>query len=449
MAEKRRDSEPVTQVSLARPGQENTACPQPSGGKRQQASSGQLPPVTAGATDGMLCTATRIRQQRKAGRSMSKRSGQSGSVRLVGCKWYGRYWRDVPGKENRDHAHVVLGEKSSMTKPEAKRKLMDIIAAEGVNTPQHLEKAIKPAVTFNSIADTWEKKRLPMLHASSQFIIPARLRLHVRPFFGHMAIEEICTGTVNDWIGSLSAKGLEPKSVINCWKDFRSVVNWQRKQMDKPKVTWYPDLPELPDVEQRWFTQDEIKRIVDTAEGKYKVLFCLAGHTGMRCGELCALRVEDLKLDHGVIEVTRSVWNGIDGRTKTKAGKRVVYLDSETLKMLRDHIGDRKAGRVFESRTGRSLLSQDINRKFLKPICKRLGIPVGTMHAFRHGRASQMQTAGLPGDFVTSQIGHSSLKVTSIYTHFEHEKKRALAEQLLSCTQSADLYTVAEHAKAS
>jgi len=60
-----------------------------------------------------------------------------------------------------------------------------------------------------------------------------------------------------------------------------------------------------------------------------------------------------------------------------------------------------------------------------------------------------MQTAGLPGDFVTSQIGHSSLKITSIYTHFEHEKKRALAEQLLSCTQDGSLYTIANEAKAS
>jgi len=380
---------------------------------------------------------------------MSRRSGQTGSLTLVGQKWYGRYWRDVPGKENREHPLVVLGEKSSMTKPEARRKLMAIIEAEGVNTPQHLERALKPAVTFNSIADAWEAKRLPLLHSSSQFIIPARLRLHVRPFFGETAIEGIRTGTVNEWIATLTAKSLQPKTIINCWKDFRSVVNWHRRQMDKPKVTWYPDLPELPDVEQRWFTQAEIKRIVDAAEGKYKVLFHLAGHTGMRCGELCALRVEDLKLEHGVIEVSRSVWNGIEGPTKTKAGKRVIYLDSETIKMLRAYIGGRKTGRVFESRSGRPLLSQDIARRFLKPICKRLGMPLGTMHAFRHGRVSQMQTAGLPGDFVTSQVGHSSLKITSIYTHFEHEKKRALAEQLLSCTQSADLYTVANHAKAS
>lgn len=52
-----------------------------------------------------------------------------------------------------------------------------------------------------------------------------------------------------------------------------------------------------------------------------------------------------------------------------------------------------------------------------------------------------MQAAGWPGGFGTSQIGHSSLKITSIYTHFEHEKKRALAEQLLSCTQNGSLYS--------
>jgi integrase len=65
---------------------------------------------------------------------------------------------------------------------------------------------------------------------------------------------------------------------------------------------------------QRWFTQDEINRIVDAAPGQYKMLFRLAGFTGLRCGELCG--VEDVKLDDGVVEVHRSVWNG------SKAGLR-------------------------------------------------------------------------------------------------------------------------------
>ena len=75
----------------------------------------------------------------------------------------------------------------------------------------------------------------------------------------------------------------------------------------------------------------------------------------------------------------------------------------------------------------------------LTPLCNRLGIEAGGMHAFRHGRISYIQASMIPSDFVTSQVGHSSLKITSLYTHFEHEKKRALAEQLLFCTQKGDV----------
>lgn len=49
-----------------------------------------------------------------------------------------------------------------------------------------------------------------------------------------------------------------------------------------------------------------------------------------------------------MIEVKRSVWNGIEGPRKTKAGKRVVYLDSITIQILREHLGIRRAGRVFQ-----------------------------------------------------------------------------------------------------
>jgi len=374
---------------------------------------------------------------------MSKRSGQSGSVRLVGSKWYGRYWRDVPGSDKREHPAVILGEKPSMTKPEARHKLMGIIEEQGINKPQHLEKALKPAVTFNSIADAWEAKRLPSFHNSSQTITPSRLRNHVRPFFGQMAIEDIRTGTVNDWIRSMEAKGLEPKTVHNVWKDFRAIVNWHLKQLDKPKVCWYPDLPALPDEEQRWFTQVETRQIVEAATGQYKALFHLAGYTGLRSGELVGLRVEDLKLEHGVIEVRRSVWNGMEGLTKTKSGKRNVFIDSATIKMLRDFLAGRQAGRVFQSQAGTPLENRDICRRILTPICERLGILPGGMHAFRHGRVSHMQSSMMPGDFVKNQIGHSSLRITSNYTHFEHNQKREMAERLLSCTQNGSLYSIA------
>lgn len=368
---------------------------------------------------------------------MRKRSGQSGSVKLVGTRWVGRYWRDVPGKDKREQPAVVLGDKSTMTKPEARRKLLGILEAEGVNTVAHLERALKPAVTFNHIADDWVTKRLPSLYYSSQIICGARLTKHIRPFFGDMAVEDIKTGTVNEWIAQLN-EVLEPKTTVNTWKLFRAICNWHLRQQDKPKVCWYPDLPALPDYEQRWFTPAEIDMLVNGATGQYKILFRLAGYTGMRCGELCALRVEDLHLDHGVLEVRRSVWEGVEGPPKGRK-RRMVYLDSVTVKMLREYLGNRQSGRVFESRLGTPLVNREINRKVLTPLCKQLGIEQGGMHAFRHGRVSHMQANNIPADFLLGQVGHSSLRVSSNYTHFAHQQKRDMAEHLLSCAQNSQL----------
>lgn len=373
------------------------------------------------------------RQRKGTGRRMSRRSGQAGSVCLVGKKWVGRYWRDTP--EKREHVAVRLGEKPSMRKAAAKLKLKGILESEGINRPTYLETSTRPPVTFDDVYKQWELKKMPDLRYSSRQVISMRLRKHALPFFRERDVETIRTADVNDWIRWLKSKELAPKTVVNCYRDFRAVVNWNRREADRSKVTWYPTLPELPDVEQRWFTPQEATQIIDAAAGQYKVFFRLAAYTGMRCGELCGLRVEHLKLGNGAIEVSRSVWNGVEGPTKTKKGKRVVFIDSVTVQMLRDFLGGRQTGILFQSRVGTPLSCQEINRRVLKPICERLGIPVGTTHAFRHGRASLMQSQGMPADFVTSQIGHSSLRTTSIYTHFAPSQMREMTERLNNCTQ--------------
>ena len=372
---------------------------------------------------------------------MSKRSGQSGSVRLVGQKWYGRYWRDVPGKDKREHPLVVLGNKSEMTKPEAKRALMDIIAKEGVNTAEHLAQAMLPVVpslTFNSVADAWEMKRLPQLKESTQYSAPILNRKYLRPFFGMMAPEAIKTGVINDWIADVTNQGRHPKTVHNLWKQFRAIMNWHAQQNDEPKRAWYPSLPIIPEKEQRWFTQAETRQIVAAAKGPYKVLFHLAGFSGLRSGELSGLHVEDIDFVRGVVRVRRSVWRGLEVSTKTKKGYRDVFIDLTTVQMLKEYLGDRRTGRVFQTKNGTPLENHNIVRQVLKPICKRLGIAPGGMHAFRHGRVSHLQANNVPSDFTKNQVGHSSLRTTSGYTHFTESFFRDTVEKLSgSCTQNA------------
>jgi hypothetical protein len=207
---------------------------------------------------------------------MSKRF-QIGSVRLVGKMWHGRYWRDAPGKEKRDHPLVVLGSKS---KPEARRKLLDILEKEGLNNTNFLERLEMPAVpalTFNGVADSWELKRLPKLKVSTRHSAPKQIAKHLRPFFGALTLESIKTGTINEWIATLEQLGLEPKTVHNQWKQFRAIMNWHAQQNDEPKRAWYPSLPEIPEIEQRCFTQEELRRIVAAPQDNSRACFILQG----------------------------------------------------------------------------------------------------------------------------------------------------------------------------
>ena len=361
---------------------------------------------------------------------MSKRSGQTGQVFSRNDRWVGRFYVDVPGSSGRKRRALVLGMKKELTRSEAKRRLLDIITQEGVNTPAHLERSLTPPRTFADVADAWEAKRLPQLKQSSRYMAPKLISKYLRPYFGPMALEQIKTGPVNDWIMELQSKELGAKTIHNLWKLFRAIMNWHSQQNDEPLRKWYPSLPTIPDMEQRWFTQQETGRIVEETEGQYKVLFHLAGSSGLRAGELFGLHVEDLDLHRGVIYVRRSVWRGQEVSPKTRKGYREVWIDSATVRLVKEHLGSRTSGRVFQSRNGTPLNDHDVLRDLLYPICDRLKIPRGGMHAFRHGRVSHMQQNRVPPDFTKSQVGHSSLRTTSGYTHFSESFKRELVEQL-------------------
>src|ERR1700693_3460590 len=369
--------------------------------------------------------------RQKGRKYMSKRSGQAGQVFLRNDRWIGRYYVDVPEQTNRVRKAVVLGMKKELTKPEARIKLKELLSKEGVNTPEHLERSLRPPKTFGEVADLWESKRLPQLKESSRYSFPKLIAKHLRPFFGSMALEEIKTGIVNDWIADLQ-KELEPKTIHNMWKMFRAIMNWYAQQNYEQPRKWYPTLPSIPEDEQRWFTQDEVCRIVEAAKGQYKMYFHLAANSGLRSGELAGLHVEDLEAARGMICVRRSVWRGIEVTPKTKKGYRNVSIDSGTVKMLKQHLGARTSGRIFQTRTGTPLENHNVVRQVLKPICKRLGIDPGGMHAFRHGRVSHLQQNGVPSDFTKNQVGHSSLRTTSGYTHFSEDFVRKTVERLAS-----------------
>jgi hypothetical protein len=91
--------------------------------------------------------------QRRKGKSMSRRSGQKGQIVRKGAMWHIRFYVDVPGQEKRQRKSLPIGPaigKEKLTKPEAIRKGAELIANTGVNSAEHLERAVTPSpiVTF-------------------------------------------------------------------------------------------------------------------------------------------------------------------------------------------------------------------------------------------------------------------------------------------------------------
>jgi integrase len=192
---------------------------------------------------------------------------------------------------------------------------------------------------------------------------------------------------------------------------------------------WTLKLPTILRTEQPYFTPEQMVKIINAAPKRYKALFSVLAGTGMRVGEAVGLHVEDLDLENGVILIRRSVWRGQEQEPKTSNAFRRVHIDQSLIDILKEYLNGKKSGRVFESRQGTPLNANNVSKRILKPLLKTLKLD-GSFHSFRHGRVSVLQQAGIPGDLIKEWVGHSSLRVTSRYTHFDDKFRKETVGKL-------------------
>lgn len=107
----------------------------------------------------------------------------------------------------------------------------------------------------------------------------------------------------------------------------------------------------------------------------------------------------------------------------------MVNIEPALVEMLKQHLGGRTSGRVFQTHRGTPLSKDNVRRK-LHSILRALGLKRGGLHAFRHGRVSVLQANGVPADLVKEWVGHSSLRTTSRYTHFHDDYRERVASEL-------------------
>ena len=159
---------------------------------------------------------------------------------------------------------------------------------------------------------------------------------------------------------------------------------------------------------------EEAERFLEVAEPEWFVLLLIALRTGLRVGELLALKWEDVDLKVGRLVVRRTLWNGQEGSPKSGRA-REVPLGDEVLRELQGHRHLRV--RVFCHEDGSPFTHSEL-KDVVPRTCRKAGLAKRlTMHDLRHTFASHLTMRGVTPVAVKELLGHADLSTTMRYAH--------------------------------
>src|SRR5260370_6935352 len=161
-----------------------------------------------------------VRTVHRRGKSMSRRTGQNGTLEERNGAWRGRFLVDVPGQMERQKRSVVLGFKKDMNKSEAKRKLKEIIRREGIDLPTYV---IPSTLSFAQKVELWERTYVAKRKPSTQGLIAYHLT-YLLPKWEKSPVELITAEVVNEWVGGPEVAHLAPETIKGIVKTLQTAL---------------------------------------------------------------------------------------------------------------------------------------------------------------------------------------------------------------------------------
>lgn len=227
-------------------------------------------------------------------------------------------------------------------------------------------------------------------------------------------------------------QGLSPTTLE---KDKRVISKFYKYCIKSHLATTNPCLeiktPRVTLKSPRYYSEDELKRILETSKEPYKSLFEFLSLTGLRSGEAANLRYEDCNLDQRFIII-----RVIDGDRKTrKCGNKTkiegtVPLNERAYQILLDRFNKREnPDFVFNNAEGNQLDNDNAYRTLIR-ICKNLNIKDTNVHTFRHTFASYLAIKGVSLFVISKLLRHKSIEQTMIYSHLSDEATRKAVDLL-------------------
>lgn len=323
-----------------------------------------------------------------------------------------RYWDDVPGEHNRRRRSTEWRDITGWSDQQIQLWRMQVIAEAGVQNPN---KPIPSEVKFEAHALTWLEQNLLRYKKSFRKTLVMLVHRYLIPAFGQHALEEITGERVNRWIGSVRLQdGSTPsRETLRRLAETLQVILGRRFGA---RTIRYP-ADARPKRRIYCPSDEDVRNIVLSSKGVYRLLFAMAPSTGMRAGELYGLHIEDIDFERGCILVRQSFSAGELQSPKTENSHRIITINPDLVEMIRQYKGERTSGVLLLSEAGTPLHHENVLHRHLHPIERVLNLPRFGMHSFRHYSVSYCVRHGMSFDDVRMRHGHGSENIMRMYLH--------------------------------
>lgn len=309
---------------------------------------------------------------------------------------------------------------------EAQRRAVAKLVAS-VNTTAHPQQGSAGPPSLAEFAATYLSIARANNKASSAVSKTHWVNVYLLPRLGHLRLDEVTHAVIEDFkLALLSVRvrrhrtdpkpfrrTMGPKTINNGLTVLRRLLAIAKKRgliASVPEFDWL----RVPEPEFSFLTFAEADRLIAHAEPAWRTMVIVALRTGLRAGELRALRWQDVDLANGRLVVNQNVVKGVVGTPKS-GRSRLIPLSDDAVAALVAHRHSRSP-LVFCDQYS-SLMKESYSSKGIQCAYKAAALPLRGWRTLRHTFASHLVMRGVPLKAVQELLGHSTIQTTMRYAH--------------------------------
>lgn len=297
-------------------------------------------------------------------------------------------------------------------------------------------------ISYHQLYEEWYQAYENTVEATTAAKTKDMYRLHILPVFGDRLISRISPLDCQNFITD-KAKSFKNMKQIKSYtsKIFDFAINMNYIDKNPMANVIMPKIKK--EKSNNFWSLDELHQFLNIVEDsepyKHYALFRLLAYSGLRKGELYALRWGDLDFDNQLLSINKSLGrvNGhaFEKGTKNSFSVRSIYLDNETINVLKhwQELYRQEQNQLAISKIDLSNdymftyvnqfgqiepLHADYLNNILKRIIRKHKLKPISPHGFRHTHATLMTEIGIDPSNTSKRLGHASSQMTlDVYTH--------------------------------